>query len=306
MDIAGLPDHPFTLRDADRYDVTPRQIERAARSRLIRRVTRGVYVRSDVPDSLEVRACAVSLVVSPHHVAVNRTAAWLHGADVLVRGEHDVVPPIETCALRGRNPTRRREIDGRTRDLLPREVMRLGPVRVTTPLRTALDLGCELRRREAFAALTTLARQHGFGIDEPGRRACPGSVADAAWCSAASLVPLVDPRLESPREAWTLLTLLDAGLPLPEIQWWVDRDDRPTYRLDLAYVDARIAIEYDGRAAHDTATQQAHDRERREWLREMGWEVVIVRQGDFTGAALDRWVRRVERALTPSYTNRRW
>jgi hypothetical protein len=32
----------------------------------------------------------------------------------------------------------------------------------------------------------------------------------------------------------------------------------------------------------------------------------VVRRGDFTGDALDRWLAELRRALAPSYTNRRW
>ncbi len=72
--------------------------------------------------------------------------------------EHDVVPPIETCALRWHEPTTVSGVDGRTRDLRPSDLMTLYGVCVTTPLRTALDLGCCLKRREAFAAMVMLAR----------------------------------------------------------------------------------------------------------------------------------------------------
>lgn len=300
-----LPARPFHVRDAGRLGLTRRQVERAAESGHLRRLTRGVYVDAGVPDSVELRVEAAGMVIAAHHVAVNRTAAWLHGQDVLLGAEHDVLPPIETCALRHHDPTRRLDIDGRTRDLATTDVMRISGVLVTTPLRTALDLGCELRRREAFAAMTLLARAFGFGPRElvaelPRFRRRRGVV------QCRELAPLVDPRVESPREAWTLLALVDAGLPVPEVQWWVEDDGRPAYRLDLAYVNARLAIEYDGVEAHHAPDQRQHDEERRAWLRERGWEVVVVRRGDFGGTAQARWLGKVERALAPSYTNRRW
>lgn len=121
------------------------------------------------------------------------------------------------------------------------------------------------------------------------------------------LAPLVEPRVESKREAWTLLAIVDAGLPLPEPQVWIEVDHVPTYRLDLAYVHARVCVEYDGVDAHDlTEEQRAHDAERRRWLREHGWTVIVVRRGDFTGDRLDRWLRQVREALVPKVSNRRW
>ena len=90
-------------------------------------------------------------------------------------GEHDGVPPIEWCALRGHEPTTLRGADGRTRDLEPSDLLHLDGLRATTPLRTALDLGCCLRRREAFAAMCELAREHHFTSVGPdaGRAALP-------------------------------------------------------------------------------------------------------------------------------------
>ena len=112
------------------------------------------------------------------------------------------------------------------------------------------------------------------------------------------LIPLADPRAESMRESWTRLEILDAGLPCPELQHWIEIDGVPVFRLDLAYPLHRVAVEYDGADFHNrTPEQRTHDRERRAWLDEHGWTVIIVRKGDFTGAALDRWLSELRAAL---------
>lgn len=85
------------------------------------------------------------------------------------------------------------------------------------------------------------------------------------------------------------------------------RNGVPAYRLDFAYPRHLVCIEYDGVEAHFTDPAQAErDQERRRWLREQGWTVIVVRAGDFTGARLDRWIDRVRSALLERYTNRRW
>lgn len=297
------PDEPFTHADLRAWGVPLSTLRRAQRHGAVRTVVRGVFVASHVPDSIEVRARAVGRAVRAHHVVTDRTAAWLHGVDTHVYAEHEVVPLIETCALRWHEPTSVSGADGRTRDLQPRDVMTLHGVSVTTPLRTALDLGCCLRRREAFAAMVALARRHGIGNHdlerELGRyRRRRGVI------QLRALVGLVDPTIESQREAWVFLAIADAGLPLPEPQVWIEVDGIPTYRLDFAYRRAKVAVEYDGEEAHEG--REAYDEERRDWLRSHGWTVIAVRRGDFADGALDRWLGDLRTALAPTYSNRRW
>ena len=94
---------------------------------------------------------------------------------------------------------------------------------------------------------------------------------------------------------------------MPEPQVWIEVDGVPTYRLDFAYRRARTCIEYDGEEFHDrTPEQRENDEDRRAWLREHGWTVIVVKLGDFSGDALDQWLRKVRAALDSAYTTRRW
>ncbi|WGL50419.1 hypothetical protein P5P86_10615 [Nocardioides sp. BP30] len=298
---------PFHLSSLPELGLTAGDLRRALERGEVRRVVRGVYVAAAAPDSIELRAAALRLVVGPAQVVVDRTAAWLHGTDTYAAVELGQGAPIETCALRGHTRSRLAGVRGRSRDLRPEDIVELDGLRVTTPLRTALDLGCHLRRREAFAALCSLARGHTL---EPCDlvTAADRFVRRRGVVQLRELVPLVDLRLESPREAWTLLAIHDAGLPLPEPQLWIEVDGVPTFRLDLAYPQQRVYVEYDGVEFHDRSDEQRdHDRARRRWLREHGWTAIVVQRGDFTGAELDRWLGELRRALTAAtYTTRRW
>jgi very-short-patch-repair endonuclease len=46
------------------------------------------------------------------------------------------------------------------------------------------------------------------------------------------------------------------------------------YRIDLALIGPRIAIEADGKAFHSSPAQKAHDRKKNAYLRKNGWRVL--------------------------------
>lgn len=46
------------------------------------------------------------------------------------------------------------------------------------------------------------------------------------------------------------------------------------YRIDIALVGPRIAIECDGKAFHSSPEQKAHDRRKNAYLRKNGWTVL--------------------------------
>ena len=301
-----LPNSPFTVADLDRLSLQRRDLYRMIEAGDVRRISRGTYAAAHLPDTIELRAAAIALVVSEDHVVIDRSAAHIHGVDAITYAERDLRVDLETCALRGKARTRRSGVDGHVRDLLPEDIMKISGVWVTTPVRTASDLGCNLRRREAYAAMCALAREH---------RLSPTQIADVlrrfrrrrGVRQARELAPLVDPRFESAREAWTYLEIVDRGLAAPEPQVWIEVDGVPTFRLDLAYRHARVCVEYDGFDFHErTPEQREHDSQRRAWLRENGWTVIVVRLGDFTGERTDRWIRELRDALRPGYNNRRW
>lgn len=297
---------PFTAVDFPRLGLNRSAVRRLRSEGRVRRVITGVYVAAAVEDTIDLRVAALALVVRPGHVIVDRTAAWLHGVDTFTVAELDLPVPIETCTLRGRHPTERRDARGGTRDLSSTDVMRLGDVEVTTPLRTALDLGCRLRRREAFAAINALAALHGLDV-----AACGAAVGERyrrrrGVRQLRELVAIMDPACESPRESWTLLAIRDAGLPAPRQQYWIVIDGVPTFRLDHAYPVQRVVVEYDGVWHDQTPQQKAADEARRAWLRDNGWTVIVVKRGDFTGRRLDDWLGELRRALQDRYSPCRW
>jgi hypothetical protein len=169
-------------------------VERLLRRQMLRRVRRGVLAPVEVPDDLEVRAAALALVVAPGRVVTGRSAAWLHGVEA---GGADV---LELAPAR---PAL----------LVARDVQRCGGVLVTTPVRTAADLGRELPVDEALGVLDAFLRAgvaHGQLLDELARHTGLRGVAQLR-----RLAPLADARARDPCESVVRLRWLDAGLPTP-------------------------------------------------------------------------------------------
>jgi hypothetical protein len=82
---------------------------------------------------------------------------------------------------------------------------------------------------------------------------------------------LVRERVESPRETVVRLVLVLAGLPEPECNVTINRGGAFLARADLAYVAARLLVEYDGRQHAETASQWNRDLDRHDALTAAGW-----------------------------------
>lgn len=302
LDLACGPVHVSQLAERG---ISRQQVRDLLTAGVIRRIVRAVYVASVVPDTIELRAAALGLVVPTTAVVVDRTAAWLHGVEILPRGMGDDLPPVQMYQREGTR-IRRGGVDGGRRTLGDDDVMIVNGIQVTTPLRTALDLGRLLWRFDALAALDGFARAgvslRSLEASLPRFRGARGVV------QLRSLVPLVDPRAESPAESALRLHWYDAGLPRPEVQWWIERDGVPVFRLDLALPDEGYAVEYDGEAFHSSDEDRDADDSRRLWIaRERQYHFEVFTRSDIYVPGGDTWVRlragrrtaRLRRGLSP-------
>jgi very-short-patch-repair endonuclease len=104
---------------------------------------------------------------------------------------------------------------------------------------------------------------------------------------------------ESPLEAkvWALLTA--AELPRPCRQHRVYDGETPAGRVDIAYPNARVAVEVDGYRWHSGREAWSRDLRRRNRLTALGWHVIHV-----TGEDLKRPQEIIDqvRALMPEPT----
>lgn len=251
-----------------------------------------VYVHQDAllaPDH-RLWCDAVALLLPPGAAIAGPSAAYLWGVDLLARDAAVSVLLPRAARLR---PHPRLSV---TRSHLPEgDLTGFAGLPVTTPLRTAFDLGRQAPRAEALVAVDALL--HRRIVRLPALRA----YADARrrWPGLPLLrevLALAEPLSESPMETRLRLLLLDAGLPPSAAQHDVlDARGRFVGRVDLAWPVLRVAVEYDG----DHHRERAHFRQdvaRLNALRAAGW-IVLRFTADDVLRHRDRTVRLVTAAL---------
>ncbi len=275
------PDEPFIGSEALAGGVLSRHQLRTQ----YRAIFPNVYIAKRIKPSLEQRIVGAWLWSGRAATVAGVAAAALHGAKWVA---DDV--PIELIHL---NPRAPRGVLTRRGLLTAGETQILAGRAITTPERTAFDIGRRASVRSAVARLDALARATNFKVDEVLRVAkChPGA---PGLRQLETVLELVDPGAESPRESYLRLLLVEAGLPRARTQIPVlDADGLPVAYLDLGWEEHMVAVEYDGEHHRIDRRQYVKDIRRLEMLERMGWIVVRVVAGDHPADI----VRRVRAAL---------
>lgn len=243
-------------------------------SRAWRQLLRGVYADSTLPPTHGVAIAGAALIVPRSAVFGGRSAAYLLGAESLVDSgaavevivpEEDRFGPVTGIRVR--------------RTSLPESDIRsVGRYSCTTPLRTALDIARLELLPESVVALDVLL---GRGLVSRERliAAAEGLPSCRGRTRARRAIDLADERAESPQETRLRVLLRTAGLePVPQYRV-LDPTGRLLARVDLAFPQHRLAVEYDG-AWHGEAGQLTRDRRRLNALVMAGWTVVHVTAAD--------------------------
>jgi hypothetical protein len=250
-----------------------------------RAVFPNVYLPKQVQPSLQQRAVAAWLWSHRQGVIAGAAAAALHGAKWI---DDDV--PVELIYANPRSP---RGVWTRRDALLVGEVQTIAGRVVTTPERTAFDIGRRDPRHAAVARLDALVRATNFKLDDVAGVAVrhPGA---RGLRQLETALDLVDPGAQSPRESYLRLLIVDAGLPRPQTQIPVLGADGVAFAyLDLGWEDYMVAVEYDGDQHRVDRRQYVKDIRRLESLERMGWVIVRVVAEDHPADIL----RRIRRAL---------
>jgi len=159
------------------------------------------------------------------------------------------------------------------------DVDRNGRVRVTRPGRTATDVAGAAA--DLIEAVVAVDRMLASGAVRPAQlaRAADGLGAGRGTRQTRRAAELADGRSESPQESRLRVRLVLAGLPAPVPQYEVRHDGPIRGRVDMAYPENKLAIEYDG-LWHGAPGQLGRDRRRLNAVVAAGWRVVHVTAAD--------------------------
>jgi hypothetical protein len=226
---------PFTPAMAARAGIGRSTLERLVRQGRVVRLLRGVYLDADAVPDRSLRARALALVLGGRHLVVDRTAAWVH-AGVRLTTRSDTAVPLD---LHGR----RRHL-GPVVPLRTEDVVQVGDVRVTSPLRTALDVARRLAPDRALVALDSLVRSG--ALDQRKLLAAAGTLPGLPGATQGrELIAITDARAADAAESVLRLCWLSARMPTPTPGLVVGG-----HRLALALPMQRFAVHLDRLPAH--------------------------------------------------------
>jgi hypothetical protein len=266
------------------------------RSSAWRRLYRGVYADAELPDSHGLRIAGAAILIPRSAAFSGRTAAYLHGATSLAAAE----TPVEVSVPGG---VRFGPVTGlrvRQVELPESDIRTVQGHPCTSGLRTACDIARGEPLSEAVVALDVLLARVIVGKGELAEATATGRGGRRGALRMRQAVALSDGRAESPPESRLRVLLALAGIPAVPQHTVRDSAGEFVARVDLAYPDRRIAVEYDG-AWHGEKSQLSKDRRRHNRRVAAGWIVLYVTAADMhDSAGLIARIRAVLGTPTPA------
>lgn len=260
--------------------VTAEDIARCAAPRqlLRRRLETGEWIRLQrgmfklAPSKPTVLELEMAAMLAPGGAVLSHlSAAARHGLDV-PRSEwvHIIVPlPLRAPRLGGVRVWR-------ARDLLPSEIVRRGPFRLTHLARTMMDLASILETEPLQAALDSALRQRRTNLEWISRVLAERGKGRRG---AGALRALIDEYRETDDVPDSVLERLALELAKatghePQLHWEVLEGDWRLGEVDVAWPEVKLCIEADGWMWHSSRQSFEDDRERDRALQAAGWAVL--------------------------------
>jgi very-short-patch-repair endonuclease len=248
---------------------TGTQVDGRIRNGLLRPLHRGVFQVGPIAAELG-PAMAACLACGPTATLSHATAA------VLVRMLKERPGVADRCRRGGQDARAQRAARARVRELSAGDVQRHHGIRITSPMRTLLDLGGmlsvrDLERALAEALVLRLVREPSllrFVDERPGARGARALRGVLAGTPAY---------LRSDAEARFRDLVASAGLPAPEINKRV-----LSHEVDFVWRRQRLIVEVDGAQFHLPQVAFERDRRRDAELVAASWRVIRVTWNQIT------------------------
>jgi very-short-patch-repair endonuclease len=283
---AELRAGPFTVPQARNLGFTWRSLQ----SNGWRRLSRGQYAWTQIPDDIELWLRAAQQRLPGLSAFSGRTAAWILGLDL------SPCDPIEATVPRGISVRSRAGLKVRRAALPEGDVIQRRSFRLTSPVRTVTDLGSGRDLIESVVAID-LALHAGLVDLRVLNTHIDKSAGAKGIRRLRRAVDLADARSESPMETRLRVQLARSRLPAPELQVELhDATGQFLGRADLYYSDVRLIIEFDGQRHKD---RMAADLRRQNALLNAGYHVLRFTAADLHVRGLvAAQVRRARELLT--------
>ncbi len=259
----------FRIQHARMAGLSRRQIERRVGEQRWQPLHHDVFRVSGAPPSWQGDLLAACWAGGVRAVASHRSAAQLHG---LPGGTRDFA---EILCPRWRRARHAGLVVHETKELAAADVSVVSGIAVTSVARTIFDLGGVHRSGLVELAVENALRRQLVTLEELdaivrrlSRQGRPGGPVLRELVAARS--PDRAPT-ESDMETRLLRAIRTGGLPEPVTQHEIWQGASFIARVDLAYPDARIAIEYDSDEFHTGRCATLRDRDRRHRLITAGW-----------------------------------
>lgn len=289
----------MTTAELSRAGVSDVKIRRLVRQGVLVPVSHGAYVRAtaaadlDPPGQHALRVAAVLAVARPGPAASHRSAAIIHGLDVMGLAPEalSVTRPPGLGSATGRPGVR-----VHVAALPDGHVTVRDGVRLTSVARTVVDLARVSSFRDGVVVADSALRK-----GQATKEELQAVVADCArWPGiqrAQQVVEFSDGKSESVLESISRVAFRDHGIPAPELQAWVGGDEGGVLgRADFLWRRYRTIGEADGAVKYADTARAISQLRRDAALRREGFEVV-----HFTWNEINRVPQQVAAALREAF-----
>jgi very-short-patch-repair endonuclease len=252
-------DGVITLAQAAQCGLSRHAVERRVRSGRWLRCAPGVYFADDRPFTDAARIRAAVWACGRRATASGLAASWWHG---ITRFVPEIV---EVTVPRVSNHRRRPGVRLRRRDLDPHDIVERNGLRVTalplTVVEAAVQRGGGAKLMDTalqrHVELAQLWRAH---LRNTGRHGSP---------AARRMLRAAQDGARSEAERILVKLLRDAGFT-----GWKTNHPVGGYKVDVAFLEEKVAIEVDGWAFHTDGEAFQTDRERQNAISLLGWHVL--------------------------------